>query len=157
LSQAQRESYFENGCLLVERAIPADTVARLAIPGGRAEPRYDQYDARGNWTGCLSAVDAATRRPASAMALPTGEVASDLVVLPAPRRYAVSPMIAEFVAQRARAGGIDLAPPRLPTSGRRLAPASPVDPARARKLTWRRPAKKATRLMTMSRAGPDFA
>ena len=29
LTQAQRESHFENGYLLVERLIPPDTVARL--------------------------------------------------------------------------------------------------------------------------------
>jgi hypothetical protein len=53
LSQPQRASYFENGCLLVERAIPADTVARLAIPVSREEPRYDQYDAPGT-QACLA-------------------------------------------------------------------------------------------------------
>ena len=32
----------------------------MAVPGSHDGPLYDQYDVRGNWTGCLSDADAAT-------------------------------------------------------------------------------------------------
>jgi len=46
------------------------------LPGSHEGPLYDQYDARGNWTGCLSEADAAALDTSNAQVLtgPAGSI-----------------------------------------------------------------------------------
>ncbi len=48
---------FTIGCYLADTDLNNGALA--VLPGSHAGPIYDQYDKDGNWTGCLSAADAA--------------------------------------------------------------------------------------------------